>query len=74
MNNRAPPHLDTVMTMIDRTTFVLYPYIDRYPRSWTITWDNPDTDLKVTYNRSLWDALAEAVGVDPVTVLITDEE
>ena len=30
-------HLDTVMTMIDRATFVLYPYFDRDLRSWTIT-------------------------------------
>ena len=30
--------------------------------------------LKVTHNRSLWDALAEAIGVDAVTVLVTDED
>ena len=30
-------HLDTAMTMIDHTTFVLYPYFDRHLRSWTIT-------------------------------------
>jgi len=39
--SHAMMHLDTVMTMIDRTTFVLYPYIDRHPRSWTITRDDP---------------------------------
>jgi arginine deiminase len=70
--SHAMMHLDTVMTMIDRATFVLYPYIDRHFRSWTIT---PDGErLKVTHNRSLWDALAEAIGVDAVTVLITDED
>jgi hypothetical protein len=31
--SHAMMHLDTVMTMIDRTTFVRYPYIDRHPRS-----------------------------------------
>ena len=31
-------------------------------------------DLKVTHNRSLWAALAAAMGVDEVTVLITDED
>jgi arginine deiminase len=72
--SHAMMHLDTVMTMIDRTTFVLYPYIDRNMRSWTITRDDPEADLKVTHNRSLWDALAEAIGVDAVTVLITDED
>jgi arginine deiminase len=70
--SHAMMHLDTVMTMIDRATFVLYPYIDRHPRSWTITPDG--AGLTVTRNRCLWDALAAAVGVDAVTVLITDED
>jgi arginine deiminase len=72
--SHAMMHLDTVMTMIDRSTFVLYPYIDRHMRSWTITPDEAGPDLKVTYNRSLWDALAAAMGVAEVTVLITDED
>jgi arginine deiminase len=71
--SHAMMHLDTVMTMIDRATFVLYPYIERNPRSWTITPD-PEGDLKVARNHSLWDALAEAIGVDTVNVLITDED
>ena len=40
--SHAMMHLDTVMTMIDRTTFVLYPYIDRSFRSWTLTAGGPD--------------------------------
>ena len=56
--------------MIDRSTFVLYPYIDRHFRSWTITPDGED--LKVMHNHSLWDALATALGVDAVTVLIEE--
>ena len=60
--SHAMMHLDTVMTMIDRSTFVLYPYIDRHPRSWTITRGAPGSDLTVTHNRSLWDALAAALG------------
>ena len=72
--SHAMMHLDTVMTMIDRATFVLYPYIDRNWRSWTITPGDSGDGLKVTHNRSLWDALAEAIGVDAVTVLITDED
>jgi arginine deiminase len=72
--SHAMMHLDTVMTMIDRTTFVLYPFIDRHPRSWTITLGGHGGDLKVTHNRSLWDTLAAALGVDAVTVLITDED
>jgi arginine deiminase len=72
--SHAMMHLDTVMTMIDRTTFVYYPYVDRHPRSWTITRDDQGGDLKVTHNHSFWDALAKAVGADEVTVLITDED
>jgi arginine deiminase len=72
--SHAMMHLDTVMTMIDRATFVLYPYIDRHFRSWTITPGDPGADLTVTSNRSLWDAIAEAIGVDKVTLLITDED
>lgn len=72
--SHAMMHLDTVMTMIDRTTFVLYPYIDRHMRSWTITPGDHAGDLTVSHNRSLWDALAVAAGVDAVTVLVTDED
>ena len=72
--SHAMMHLDTVMTMIDRSTFVLYPFIDRHMRSWTITADEAGADLKVTSNRSLWDALAAAMGIAEVTVLITDED
>ncbi len=72
--SHAMMHLDTVMTMIDRTTFVLYPYIDRNPRSWTITRGEPGAGPQVTHNRNLWDAIAAALGVDAVTVLVTDED
>jgi len=70
--SHAMMHLDTVLTMIDRTTFVLYPFIDRNPRSWTITPE--DAGLKVARNHNLWDAIAAAIGADAVTVLITDED
>ena len=71
---RAMMHLDTVMTMIDRGTFVLYPYLDRHLRSWTLTPGPDPTDLAVTRNRNLWGTLAEVLGVDKVTVLATDED
>ncbi len=65
-------HLDTVLTMIDRATFVLYPYIDRHLRSWTITAADR-CGLSVRRNHSLWDSLAETLRAD-VTVLTTDED
>jgi arginine deiminase len=72
-SSRAMMHLDTVMTMIDRGTFVLYPYLDRRLRSWTMT-QRDRGEISVSRNHSLWDALAMALGVDNVTILSTDED
>jgi len=69
-------HLDTVMTMVDRGTFVLYPYLDPRLRSWTVAaaGDEHGEDLRVTLNDNLWGTVAEVLGVDKVTVLTTDED
>jgi len=72
--SRAMMHLDTVMTMIDRATFVMYPYLDRHLRSWTLTPGGNGHDLAITRNRNLWDKLAEVLDVGEVTVLRTDED
>jgi arginine deiminase len=75
--SRAMMHLDTVMTMVDRGTFVLYPYLDPRLRSWTVTQEEPELDntaLRVTLNDNLWGTVAEVLGVDKVTVLTTDED
>ena len=72
--SHAMLHLDTVMTMIDRTTFVLYPYLNQQLRSWTITTGGKDGELQVRHNRDLWDTLAEALGTDKITILTTDED
>jgi arginine deiminase len=73
--SHAMMHLDTVMTMIDKSTFVLYPYIDRNMRSWTVRRGRPEErELLVSPNHSLWDTLAKALRVDEVTVLTTDED
>ena len=72
--SHAMMHLDTVMTMIDRATFVLYPYIDRHLRSWTLTAGGGEGELRVSHNHSLWDTLAQALGASEVTVLTTDED
>jgi arginine deiminase len=36
-HSHAFMHLDTVMSMVDVGTFILYPYFDRHLRSWTIS-------------------------------------
>jgi arginine deiminase len=71
--SRAMMHLDTVMTMIDHGTFVLYPYLDRQLRSWALT-PGDDGEVSVTRNHDLWEKVAEVLGVDAVTVLTTDED
>jgi len=72
--SRAMMHLDTVMTMLDRDTFVQYPYLERQPRSWTLTPNGDDYTVSVTRNRDLWETVTEMLGVDKVTVLSTDED
>ncbi len=70
--SHAMMHLDTVMTMIDRATFVLYPYFDRHLRSWSVT-AAEDGELEIRPNRSLWETLAETLGAE-ISVLTTDED
>jgi arginine deiminase len=72
--SRAMMHLDTVLTMIDRDTFVQYPYLDRQLRSWTLTPDETGRAVSVTRNRDLWDTVANVLGVPKVTVLSTNED
>ena len=71
---RAMMHLDTVLTMLDRATFVQYPYLERQPRSWTLIPNGDDYTVSVMSNRDLWDTVAEVLGVNKVTVLSTDED
>jgi arginine deiminase len=67
-------HLDTVMTMIDRDTFVAYPYLDTDLASWTITPGDAPGALDVQRNDDLWSAVADAVGVERIRVLRVDED
>jgi arginine deiminase len=71
--SHAMMHLDTAMTMVDKATFVLYPYFDRHLRSWTIT-PSGSGELSVSHNHNLWETLADVFGVAEVKVLTTDED
>jgi arginine deiminase len=76
-HSHAMMHLDTVMTMIDRNTFVMYPYLQGALRSWTVlpATDPLDPDgLDVTRNDDLFATIAETLGVDKVMVYETDED
>lgn len=74
--SHATMHLDTVLTMVDRATFVVYPYLDRHLRSWTLTPGDEPGELRVERNHSLWDALAGALELDAaeLVLLSTDED
>jgi arginine deiminase len=71
--SHAMMHLDTVMTMVDRSTFVRYPYLERDLRSWTIT-PGENGEPAVRRDHSLWSSLAAALHVGEITVLTTDED
>src|SRR4029077_16414850 len=69
---RAMMHLDTVMTMVDRHTFVLYPYLDPHLRSWTVT--DEGGEIRLSRNDNLWDKVAEVLDIGEAVVLTTDED
>jgi arginine deiminase len=73
-HSHAFMHLDTVMSMVDVATFILYPYFDRNLRSWTISQGDEPGELAISRNHSLWDTLAEILKVPEITVLSTDED
>jgi len=72
--SHATMHLDTVMTMVNRDTFVVYPYLDRHLRSWTLVAGDDPGELAVGRNHDLWSSVADALEVDKVTTLSTDED
>ena len=73
--SHAMMHLDTVMTMIDRGTFVLYPYLDRATcgrgRSRRATSRRRCASAGTRTSGTRW---PQALEVDEVTVLTTDED
>ncbi|MGV8964954.1 MAG: arginine deiminase [Cellulomonas sp.] len=68
---RAFMHLDTAMTMVDRDTFSVYPYLPEALRSFTLTLRGADGDYTIQENEDPFAAVAAALGVDKVRVLRT---
>jgi arginine deiminase len=75
-------HLDTVLTMIDADMFVAYPGLDTGSlRTWVITpadlreiVEHDTGGLHVEHRDSLFDTIADALGMDKVRVLVVDED
>jgi len=59
----------TVMTMLDVSTFISYPYIDKTCGSWTITPGDESGTLNMSLNRTCGDNWPKCSRVDHVTVL-----
>ncbi|MDQ1537589.1 MAG: arginine deiminase [Actinomycetota bacterium] len=68
---RAFMHLDTVMTMVDRDAFAVYPYLPDSLRSFTLTPVGSGGDYAVAESADLFAVAAEALEIDKVRVLRT---
>jgi arginine deiminase len=68
---RAFMHLDTVMTMIDRDTFCVYPYLPDDLRSFTLTVLGGGGDFTIVENGDLFPVVAAALGVSHLRILRT---
>ena len=68
---KSPPltHLDTALTMLDATTFSVYPYLDKGLTSYTLTPRDGSGAYDIEENTDLFGAIARALEVDSVRVL-----
>ncbi|HEX6359269.1 arginine deiminase [Actinophytocola sp.] len=67
---RSAMHLDTVLTMVDTATFVVYPYFDdAHTRLWLLTPSHDGGDIHVQQRVGLADMLCEALEIDDVRLL-----
>ncbi|WP_298207498.1 arginine deiminase [Ferrimicrobium sp.] len=71
--SHATMHLDTLMTMVDRDCFVVYPYLDSHLKSWTISMGDGGVP-SIRENRDLWATLADLLEVDRLRILRSDED
>jgi arginine deiminase len=68
---RSYMHLDTVMTMIDRDAFLMYPGVIENARTWTLTaGDGPDS-VHVAPQSNVFDAIASALRLPGVRLFTT---
>ncbi|MFE6282097.1 arginine deiminase [Streptomyces sp. NPDC057877] len=72
---RAYMHLDTVLTMVDRDAFVIYPGLADSLRSWTLLPSEAhEAGFSVTPDADLPTALAEALDLDKVRMLSAEQD
>jgi arginine deiminase len=68
---RAFMHLDTVMTMADRDTFVAYPGVIDDLRAWTLTPSDTPDEVIVTAQPDVFTPIKEALALNHLRVLTT---
>ncbi|MFE9879273.1 arginine deiminase [Streptomyces sp. NPDC005784] len=74
-SSRAFMHLDTVLTMVDRDAFTIYPGLADSLRSWTLLpGGERESGFDVTANSDLATALAEALDLDKVRMLSAPQD
>lgn len=74
-STRAYMHLDTVLTMVDRDAFTIYPGLADSLRSWTLRPSaERDTGFDVTADLDLATSLAEALDLDKVRMLSAPQD
>lgn len=68
---RSYMHLDSVMTMVDRDTFVVYPGVVDLARVWRVRPGTSSTDLVVERCSDVFDAVRSALRLRALRVLTT---
>jgi arginine deiminase len=68
---RSYMHLDTVMTMVDRDAFLMYPGVVEDARTWSVKPGDAAGELVVDRRPQLFDALAAALGFPSLRVFTT---
>jgi arginine deiminase len=68
---RSYMHLDTVMTMVDRDAFLMYPGVIEDARTWSVRPGDSAGELVVEQQESLFGGIQRALAIDAVRVFTT---
>jgi arginine deiminase len=71
---RAFMHLDTVMTMVDRDAFTVYPGLPALPSYSLVPGDDEGDEVVVHENEALFPAIARALDLPSVRVLTAEQD
>lgn len=69
--SRSYMHLDTVMTMVDRDAFLVYPGVIEGARTWSISGGDKADELVVASRPNVFDAIAKSLQIDELRIFTT---